>query len=355
MSTHSPKLEDLARLCQVNKGTVSRALNNKKGVSEKKREDIIRIAKNIGFQPNAFASALAGGLKYSILIIFQDFELLNNEYYGKLYLNLVRLLNHAGYALTTGTLEGNQYRKIIQQNQVDGVILLNSSKYQEVLETCKTHQIALIGIGTGFQKFATTDGKLETPIIAVDNITAGKNAAAFLHSKKANNLLFFSAKGIQSFTERLQGFEDYTKENRLSLTTHFLATQSYNSHLYVKDAFELIRQLNISDFSNIGIFCANDDIGLGIYKFFEKHYQQLPCPLLCFDNSFIAEHTGEGFSSFEQNIEQIALEGTQKLLSLVNNSTEKWQPKEIHFLEAKIIERNSTKQFQPHLMKAKHA
>lgn len=346
MNNQTLKIEDLARICQVNKGTISRALNNKKGVSEKKRKDIIRIAKDIGFQPNSFASALAGGLKYNILIIFQDFDLLNNEYYGKLYLNLVRQLNQAGYALTTGTLENNQYLQVIQQNQVDGVILLNSRNYSEVLKTCKAHNLALIGIGTGFQKFARADGKLETPTISVDNISAGKYAANYLISMPVENLLFFSAKGIQSFDERLNGFESIAKEKKIPLHVHYLSTQSYNSHLYVKDATELITQLNLSNFNQWGIFCANDDIGLGIYKYFENTFSYLPCPLLCFDNSFIAEHTGNGFSSFEQNIEKIAAEGVQYLLNIVTNQIEKWEFSDIHFFDAILKERNSTTQFQ---------
>ena len=275
--------------------------------------------------------------------------MLNNEYYGKLYLNLARLLNHAGYALITGTLEDNQYKKIIQQNQVDGVILLNGSNYLEVLETCKSHQIALIGIGTGFQKNARTDSQLEIPIISIDNISAGKSAAIYLNTKNIKKLMFISAKGIQSFADRLDGFEICANELGLPLSVHYLKTQSYNSHLYVKDAIDLMEQLEITDFSQMGIFCANDDIGLGVYKYFEKNDKTLPCPILCFDNSFIAEHTGKGFSSFEQNIGLIATEGINSLLSLITNQNEKWVFCDIKYLEAKIIERNSTLFFQPNV------
>ncbi len=42
-------IEDIARIAGVSPGTVSNALNNKKGVSEAKRQDILRVARSLGY------------------------------------------------------------------------------------------------------------------------------------------------------------------------------------------------------------------------------------------------------------------------------------------------------------------
>ena len=52
-------VRDIARLANVSIGTVDRALNGRKEISEKTRQRILRIAEKYGYQPNPNARALA--------------------------------------------------------------------------------------------------------------------------------------------------------------------------------------------------------------------------------------------------------------------------------------------------------
>ena len=51
-------IKDIARVANVSHPTVSMALNNRPGVGEKKRQEIIKIAEQIGYRPNLLAKAL---------------------------------------------------------------------------------------------------------------------------------------------------------------------------------------------------------------------------------------------------------------------------------------------------------
>lgn len=54
-------VREIARLANVSIGTVDRALNGRKEISEKTRQKILRIAEKYGYQPNLSARALAAG------------------------------------------------------------------------------------------------------------------------------------------------------------------------------------------------------------------------------------------------------------------------------------------------------
>jgi LacI family transcriptional regulator len=59
------RLEDIARRAGVSKNTVSVALRNKPGVSDKRRAEIQRIAEEMGYRPNPMVSALMHDLRAS--------------------------------------------------------------------------------------------------------------------------------------------------------------------------------------------------------------------------------------------------------------------------------------------------
>jgi len=52
-------IHDIARLAKVSIGTVDRALHGRPGISQKTREQVLRIARKIGYTPNAGARALS--------------------------------------------------------------------------------------------------------------------------------------------------------------------------------------------------------------------------------------------------------------------------------------------------------
>lgn len=51
-------LKEIAREAQTSIGTVDRALNNRAGISPKRRQEILAIAQRMGYKPNRFASGL---------------------------------------------------------------------------------------------------------------------------------------------------------------------------------------------------------------------------------------------------------------------------------------------------------
>lgn len=58
------RIKDIARLANVSVGTVDRVLHNRPGVSQASKERIERILREMDYQPNMYASALASNKKY---------------------------------------------------------------------------------------------------------------------------------------------------------------------------------------------------------------------------------------------------------------------------------------------------
>ncbi len=64
------RIKDIARLADVSVGTVDRVLHGRTGVSETSRKRVEEILKQLDYQPNMYASALASNKKYQFVCLF---------------------------------------------------------------------------------------------------------------------------------------------------------------------------------------------------------------------------------------------------------------------------------------------
>ena len=63
-------VKQIAELANVSRGTVDRVLNNRSGVSEATRQKVLKIAKELHYEPNFLAKALVSkkeSLKHRII------------------------------------------------------------------------------------------------------------------------------------------------------------------------------------------------------------------------------------------------------------------------------------------------
>ncbi len=73
--------KEIAERCGVARITVDRALNGRPGIGEKKRREILAIAKEMGYRPHLLAQALVKGRSMSLGIIVFD---LNNAFFAQM-------------------------------------------------------------------------------------------------------------------------------------------------------------------------------------------------------------------------------------------------------------------------------
>ena len=68
------RIKDIARLADVSVGTVDRVLHGRTGVSETSRKRVEEILKQLDYQPNMYASALASNKKYAFACLLPMHE-----------------------------------------------------------------------------------------------------------------------------------------------------------------------------------------------------------------------------------------------------------------------------------------
>ena len=65
-------IKDLASRCGLSVSTVSKAFNNYEDISKETRELVRRVAKEMGYYPNAIARTLKTNRSYNLGVLFDD-------------------------------------------------------------------------------------------------------------------------------------------------------------------------------------------------------------------------------------------------------------------------------------------
>lgn len=141
VGVHMATLKDIAKIAGVNKSTVSRALDGSGGVSEEKRNAIVKIADELGYIPDESAKVLAGKNAKTIGIIIPEIDC---NYYASVVGTIEMKLRERGYSLIIGQsgfrFENElHYLKLFIQKKVDGIIfdLYNTEAFLGKFEDIK--------------------------------------------------------------------------------------------------------------------------------------------------------------------------------------------------------------------------
>lgn len=125
MTGRATTLKDIAKMADVSTAAVSMALNNRPGVGREKRREILRIAKENGYQPNLLAKALISRRSYTLGLIINN---ISDQFYTELAKGVEETARQMGYDIllcsTNGELQAQKrYLELMRSRGVDGIII----------------------------------------------------------------------------------------------------------------------------------------------------------------------------------------------------------------------------------------
>ncbi|WP_299964161.1 LacI family DNA-binding transcriptional regulator [uncultured Roseobacter sp.] len=145
---HPAKIEDVARRAGVSIMSVSRALRGVEGVSEAKRAEILRIARQLKYVPNSNARSLAVANSNLIGISLPTFA---GEVFADILNGMRRTFATAGYASVIDTTEYDPEAELawvrrLLSWQPAGIILTGLDHSSETVELLKASPIPVLEI-----------------------------------------------------------------------------------------------------------------------------------------------------------------------------------------------------------------
>jgi len=333
-------IKDIAQKLNLNFSSVSRALNNKPGVSEETRKLVMETAKEMGYRPNVIARGLVSNVTKTLGILMPD---IINPLFGEITTAIIETANENDYDVFLCISNWNNEKEIsnihaIQQKQVDGIIAKAVSDGSgKLLEEAS---VPVIGYESWAKnnKFSSvsTDNEKGGYIAAEHMIACGYKKTGIIHGPVN------SSAGVH----RRNGFKKAYKKHSLKMDKSLLYNGDYNIKSGYKLAGKLLKEHPDCD----SVFAGNDVIALGVLQYLEEQGIKAgrEFGVIGFDNISFSHLPQIRLTTIKQPKYSIGRIMTKLLLDEIKNRDEGIQnfPQRI-LLEPELIIRNTTCNINP--------
>lgn len=329
-------MDTIANILGVSKVTVSKALNDKEGVSEALRQEIKAKALELGYQMNVFAKALKTKQTYNIgILIPERFIQSDDTYYFKIYSKLVKGFSDINYnalmeILNSQAEENLDLPKMYVQNKIDGIIIMGQCQ-KEYLNLFTKTDIPVI-----FFDFYDPDIKVDS--IVVDNFQAGEDITNLLCKNGHTEIGFVgNIYATSSIKDRFLGYYSALIENNLKINYDYVISDRDASGNLFKDY-----QIKMPKMLPSAFVCNNDQVAYFLIKRLEELDLHVPddISIVTFDNTIYSNFSSVSLTSVDNNVDELVKICIKAMTKKIT------KPEKIYdkiLVKPRIIERSSIK------------
>lgn len=306
-------INDIATLAGVSKATVSRVINNSKPVSSHIKNKVLKIISQTNFKPSQVARSLSNRETKLIGVIVPD---LSNPIFSQIIsgaeLEAVKnkyniLLCNSMHQIDTEI----NYLDILIDKKVDGLIYNGFKITEDIKNKLKNFNVPIVMIGIGEKDSIY-------PIVKIDNYTAAYDAVNFLIQNGHKNISMIHGSLDDPFAGklRLDGYMNALKDNSLDINRSMIIEGKYK----IPDGYKAMSILLKSENKPTAIFCANDEMAIGVIKCVIDNELKVPddISVIGFDNIELAGIYSPSLTTVSQSFTNKGRSAMELIIKMIN-------------------------------------
>ena len=326
-------MKDIAERLDVSSVTVSKALNDKDGVSDELKQKIKDLANEMGYRMNTLAKSMKEGCSYNIgVIIAERYTGGFQSFYLNFYQRISQLLEGYEYygvlqILTEQDEENLNLPRIYHENRVDGFIVLGQVS-KAYVETLQNIEIPII-----FLDFY--DEHLDMDSIITDNFYGAYEITNYLmHSGHRDIAFVGNVYATSSIQDRFLGYFKSLLEHKVELKQEFIINDRDDQGKFI--------ELEFPEPMPTAFVCNCDQIAYRLINKLKKLGHDVPedFSVVGFDNDIFATIGSPQITTVEVDIEGMASTATEYMLEKIKMDDREYGRVSI---KGKIVYRESVK------------
>ncbi len=329
---------DIAQKTGYSASTVSKVLNNYENISEKAKNRINEVAKELNYIPNASARGLMTKKTNLIgLLLYEDhFEAMLHSHIAEILDSFKHYVESRGYDVlfvnTKKEINNHTYYDHCKYRSLDGVmIFIGDIQLEEKKKQIK--EVVESDLPT-----VSTETVYENSLNVIsDNYNGAIKALEYLYFLGHRDIAYVDVKNCGAANaERFRAYKDFLTDKGLEIK---------EKNLYIADSFqksqgqEIGAQVLKRGFSNLptAIFSICDEIALGLMEYFKTNGVRVPedISIIGFDDIRVSEYVG--LTTIRQNRRAIGATAGRILLEAIEGEKEA----ETILIETELVIRNT--------------
>lgn len=337
MKKSSVTIYDIAKVLKISASTVSRALKDHPGISVKTKEEVLRVAKELGYQPNTVAASLRVSKTNVIGVIVPKIA---HHFFSESISGIQEIAHTKGYNVIICQSNEKYKRELLDtktlfSSRVDGLIVSLS------METINNDHFKLFydrNIPLIFYDRICPD--LDTIKIIGDDFQGAFKATEHLISMGCKRIAHFAGmQNVNTYAERLRGYKTALEKYNIPYEIGLVNFSELTHESGLKAIINALNKDNPPD----GIFAANDTCALSAVMYAKRIGLNVPNDLAVvgYSNLPSTSFIEPSITTIEQSARKMGEIAANKLIDLIESDLEKIKPETIT-IPIQLIERQSS-------------
>ena len=329
-------INDIAKKANVSKMTVSRVLNNNGPVALKTRENIIKIMKELNYQPNLIARSLSSNKTMTIGVVIPKTEkLFLDNYIAQILSGITDIALENNYRIMlvpVKSIEGDEgcYLNYARSKLFDGLILVKTKTDDKYLNKLAD---------SGFPFVVVNYRKNNKNINYVDseNINGAEKAVDFLISKGHRKIAFvMGSVNETNANDRISGYKKALNKNKIKFNENYVIYGDFNKEKAFSESKKLLKLKT----RPTAIFCSDDYMAIGVIEQIKEQGLSIPkdIAVIGFDDIELCKYTIPTLTTVAQPLYEIGKSSAKVLLEIISKET---KPPVRKMLKTELIIRES--------------
>lgn len=337
MSSHQVTILDIARILNISKSTVSRAITGHPRVKPETRKAVLDLAQELDYQPNMMAINLVSNKSFTIGIIVPEFV---TSFFPQIVSGAQQQAAESGYTVLISP-SGEDYNtevtnaKVMIANRVDG-ILVSLTKETKNFDHLKIFQRK--GIPIVF--FNRVCNEMAVPKVVIDDYDASYHAVEHLIATGRKRIAHLGGpEGLPVSQKRLAGYKDALTKHKLPIDPELIIAYDLTLTkvaIYVKHFMSLPSPPD-------AIFAINDPTAIEIMKVVKKLGLSIPedLAIVGFANNYGSDFISPGLTTVNVPVREMGRMAAELLLNMVGKEPAQWKAV-TKVIKTELIIRGST-------------
>lgn len=309
-------LKDIAERVGKSVPTVSRALAGFDDISPETRQEVRRVALEMGYEPNSTARNLQKQRTDTIALILPSANLLrfSDPFFSEFLSGIVEQAAQHNFYLNISTekpAEGHQtYAKYIRNRQFDGFIVVRTQRQDDRIDVLRQHSVPFVAFGR-------TENDNDFPFVDEDGRAGIRQVVDHLVKLGHQRIACISEPlHLTKSFHRLQGYVEGLEAHQLPHDPALIVESNFRQRSGRLSALELLSLpepptaiVACNDLLAVGAIAAAREMGLVVGR---------DVSITGFDDILLAEHMNPPLTTVHQPAHQMGAMIAEMLLKLIN-------------------------------------
>lgn len=308
-------LKDIAEKCQVSVATVSKVLNAQPGIGEATRQQVLAVAKELGYTANSAARALKTNRTYNLGIVFVDLQNSGfmHEYFASM-LNFFRIESERrGYDIcfinSNVGLQNTSYLQHALYRGVDGVAIICADFQDPLVQELALSNLPVVTLDHVYHN--------RTAVLS-DNANGMMSLVRHVYEKGHRRIAYIHGNSTAVTENRMTGFYRACEQLGLQVPDAYIEGCEYHEPQSCYEATKRILALPErptcilfpDDYSYVGGAAAIAEAGLRIPE---------DISVVGYDGIHMAKVVSPRLTTWEQNTAELGRIAADKLIERIEH------------------------------------